>query len=117
MWASKLEERIKSLEVNDNVRKWTDEAGKQAYLTPGDGLYQVIEFDLGRLTVALDDVQPYANGSRVTLRFGIPASASLVTPSADLEWGARGAGDRQSRHVEFSKDLLPGAWTRVGLPP
>jgi hypothetical protein len=99
-----------------------------AFLTPGAAGYSVIQSDLGKITVSLDNVQAYANGSRVTLRFGNITSATINGAKAKLEWGRiddKGNADNKTskyREVEFSKPLLSGKWTSVnvvleGVPP
>ncbi len=60
---------------------------KFAYLTPGSEGYSIIRFDLGVVTVKLADIKPYANGSKVTLEFGNPLSATVTGLKATLDWG------------------------------
>jgi hypothetical protein len=67
----------------------------------------------------LVNVQPYANGTRVTLRFGNLLSATINGAKAKLEWGsvdAKGSPKNesaQSREVSFTESLRAGAWTNV----
>ena len=90
-----------------------------AYLTPGSDGYSVIQSDLGRMTVSLSNIEPYANGSRVTLQFGNPTSANLNSAKAKLEWGSvdeKGSPRNESarsREITFSQSLRAGAWTNV----
>ena len=90
-----------------------------AYLTPGSDGYSVIQSDLGRMTVSLSNIEPYANGSRVTLQFGNPTSANLNGAKAKLEWGSvdeKGSPRNESarsREITFSQSLRAGAWTNV----
>jgi hypothetical protein len=83
---------------------------------------------MGAITVSLDDVQPYANGSKVRLRFGNLTSASLTSAKAKIEWGsvdAKGSPkneEARSKKLDFIKPLLPGMWNDVevildGVPP
>jgi uncharacterized protein DUF3251 len=99
-----------------------------AYLTPGGEGYTVIQTDLGRVTVKLVNVQPYANGSRVTIQFVNLMSATINGAKAQLEWGSvdnKGSPKNESaksREVKFGEDLRAGAWTNVqvvleGVPP
>lgn len=60
-------------EWDELIKGWD----KVAYLTPGAEGYSTVGFDLGVLTVQLADVKPYANGSKVTLRFGNTLSSSI----------------------------------------
>jgi hypothetical protein len=110
------------------VQKFAEDADGIAYLTPGTDGYSLIKSDLGYLTVALKDVQPYANGTRVTLRFGNLTSATINGATATLEWGRideKGSpknGEARSRKVKFDESLKGGSWTQVqvvldGVPP
>jgi len=92
-----------------------------AYLTPGANGYTVVKTDMGTLAVSLDDVKPYANGSKVTLRFGNVTSATLAGLKAKIEWGGVDKKGRplneeaKSRDVQFKESLLPGAWTNTNI--
>lgn len=99
-----------------------------AYLTPGSDGYSVVRMDLGQLTFALEDVQPYANGTQIALRVGNPLSATIRQLSLTVEWGklkADGKPDNdnvRSKEMEFSEELQPGSWSRLrvvfeGTPP
>lgn len=88
----------------------------------------MIKTDLGPLTVSLEDIKPYANGSRVTLRFGNTTNATLDDASATVEWGTvdkKGSplnDDAKSKEISFTKSFRPGSWNSVdvildGVPP
>lgn len=124
--ASELEAEIQTLKTSVKEleqEKSFDELLKGfetvAYLTPGSEGYSVIQTDLGRVTVMLVNVQPYANGSRVTLRFGNLLSAAINGAKAKLEWGSvdeKGSPRNEvakSRDVSFTESLRAGAWTNV----
>ena len=93
-------------------------AEKIAYLTPGTDGYSVIDYDLGTLTVQLADVEPYANGSRVILRFGNTMAAVVNGLKLTVDWGVvtEQGPDNQHQHskeITFSEQLRSGAWTSV----
>ena len=99
-----------------------------AFLTPGDAGYSAVRFDLGVVTVKINDVKPYANGSKVTLQFGNLTAGRINGLKAKLDWGKvddKGLpqNDRaKTREVNFGESLLPGAWTQSelvleGIPP
>lgn len=99
-----------------------------AHLTPGDTGYSVVKFDLGSITVRMSDIQPYANGSKVTLVFGNLTSAHINGVKANIEWGKStkdGTPDNstiKSREISFAETLRPAAWNTVnvvleGVPP
>jgi len=137
-----LEGRIRVTEekITTLQKKYDDLSGKVlmaeltsgmdevAYLTPGSSGYSIIKSDLGYLTVALKNIQPYANGSRITLQFGNLTSATVDGLKANLEWGKTN-GDglplgeaKQTREISFNESLPSGAWTDAdvvleGVPP
>lgn len=99
-----------------------------AYMTPGNDGYSIIKSDLTPLTVALADIKPYANGSKVKLTFGNISAARIDGLSARIEWGtvnAQGLPDNENqkqREVTLKESLLPGAWSNSefvleGVPP
>jgi hypothetical protein len=124
----KLKDSVKQLEQSKSYDEFMRNFDSIAYLTPGSGGYSVIQTDLGRITVMLENVQPYANGSRVTLQFGNLTSATINGAKATVEWGsvdAKGSANNdtaRTREVTFSRSLRGGSWTEVpvvleGVPP
>jgi len=132
---STLEARVKSLEGKNatlgseietlksraSIDKLLMDINGIAYLTPGSDGYAVVKSDLGSLTVSLKNVQPYANGSKVTLQFGNLTSATIEGLKATLEWGpinSQGFPDEQqskSKDVAFSQSLQSGGWTNTDV--
>ncbi len=102
-------------------------AEKVGYLTPGADGYAAVRYDLGTLTVQLADVEPYANGSRVILRFGNTLAATVNGLKLTIDWGTvtdQGPDNahQKSKEITFSQDLRSGTWTSVpvvleGIPP
>ena len=90
-----------------------------AYLTPGSSGYTVLKTNIGSITVSLENVQPYANGSRVTLRFGNVTNAIIFGAKAKIEWGSvddKGVPNNvEEKSMDFSlkESLAAGAWTNV----
>ena len=113
------QKEVEELKVQLSVDKFMKDLDSVAYLTPGSDGYSFVQSRLGMVTVSLEDVQPYANGSRITLRFGNPMSATLNDVKATLEWGtlnAKGQPDNdsaRSREFTFNQSLRAGAWTNV----
>lgn len=114
-----LKASVKQLEQQKSFDELFKDLNAVAYLTPGTEGYSVIETDLGRVTVMLVNVQPYANGSRVTLRFGNLLNATINGAKAKLEWGSvdsKGSPQNESarsRDVSFTESLRAGGWTNV----
>lgn len=123
-----LKERVSELEQKRTWDELIQGLDKYAYLTPGAEGYSVVGFDLGVLTVQMTDVKSYANGSKVTLRFGNTLSSSIDGLKAKIEWGKvdeKGMPDykgAKSKEMTFVQTLRGGAWTPIpvvldSLPP
>src|SRR5437870_3830300 len=67
-----LKEKVRNLESDHELEKVLKDLDSVAFLTPGSDGYTVVKTDLGALTVSLENIVPYANGSQITLRFGNP---------------------------------------------
>jgi hypothetical protein len=109
--------KLEELELKAGNADLVESLDKIAYLTPGADGYTVIKSDLGHLTVSLADVRPYANGTKVALRFGNLTAATINGLKAKLDWGVVRDGIPQnesakSREVKFIEPLRPGGWTR-----
>ncbi len=130
-----LEKRVTSLEkeveqLQFQLRLQGETKGWEgiAYLTPGSAGYAVIKMDLGNLTVSLEDISPYANGSKIKLLFGNLTSATIEGLKATIEWGSvddKGLPknkEAKSREVKLTESLVPGNWNKTevvleGIPP
>jgi hypothetical protein len=74
------EKKIAEFEVFKRAQQMQNglrDANKVAFLTPADSGYATVATDIGTLTVSLENVQAYANGSKIALRWGNPMSASV----------------------------------------
>jgi len=125
---TQLEASLKDAEQKIFSLEMTNRLSRQALLTPGDTGYSVVQSDIGLLTMKLDDVKPYANGSKIRLQIGNPHSATISGAKFTVEWGKtndKGGFDLDSRRTkEFStvQQIRAGAWSTVeialeGIPP
>jgi hypothetical protein len=118
---SELKREVEDLKRGQSLSRFISEAEGIAYLTPSSEGYSVVQTDLGRITISLENIQAYANGSRVTLRFGNLTSATINGVNATVEWGcvdAHGApinDAARSRKVTLEQSLRAGAWTDITL--
>jgi hypothetical protein len=126
--AQALQEKVDGLQQKIEMMDLFRTMERVAFLKPGDEGYSVIQSDIGLLTVALEDIKPYANGSKVTLNFGNTTAATVNGLKAQIDWGSVGEDGTpinekaKSREVKFNETLRPGAWTRAnvvleGIPP
>lgn len=110
-----LHHRVGRLEIDN----WLAKLGGIAILKPADQGYSTLKSDYGTITVALEDVSGFANGSRVTLQFGNTTSATLNDASATVEWGRVDSSGTvvndhsNTKEVSFQRPLRAGSWTVI----
>ncbi|MBK8164556.1 MAG: DUF3251 domain-containing protein [bacterium] len=123
-----LKARVLKIEFENSMNDFFKDLDKFALLTPGADGYSIIQTDVGRMSISLEDVQAYASGTRVRLQFGNLTSATVNGLGAKLDWGRmkeQGGIDKateKSREVKFTQSLRPGSWTNIqvvleGVPP
>lgn len=116
-----LASKVAQLEQSQAWEKMIRDFDKVAYLTPGSVGYATVRYDLGALTVSFANVEPYANGSRITLKFGNPLSASINGLQAKIEYGEvdeKGTPkneEAKSKEISISETLNGGSWTSVPI--
>jgi hypothetical protein len=114
-----LRSRIDSLESDNFDNKWEKLTDKIALLKPASDGYATIKSEYGVVTVSIENVSAYANGSRVTLRFGNTTSAGLTGVSYTIDWGRvdrKGAplnDEALSKKLTIKKTLIAGSWNSV----
>lgn len=126
---SKTEDKVKLLEERLAKVEQTIGAHQVVTLKPGATGYSMIDSDTGRIAVAIANIEPYANGSRVTLDFGNPTAARLSGVKAKIEWGSNDAKGlpmaataTQSTTFTAPEPLPAGSWKQFpidlgGVPP
>ena len=96
-------------------------AQKIVLLRPGSQSYSQIQLDLGSLIVYIANVKPYANGSKVVIKFGNPLSASITGLSGTVEWGKIDEGGHplsnqsNTKEIQFSGTIKPASWTSTSI--
>lgn len=119
---------VKKKQAEHDIDNLLKDFDRIAYMRPGDSGYSTIRYDLGVLTIELADITPYANGSKVRLRFGNPLSSTVNGLKAKIEWGhadengSPNNNSAKSKDVTFIESLPGGTWTTVtvvldGVPP
>lgn len=108
-----LHHRVGRLEIDS----WLATLDGVAVLKPADQGYSTLKSDYGTITVALEDVNGFANGSRVMLRFGNTTSATLNDVTATVEWGRVDSSGvvindpSNTKEVSLQRPLRAGSWT------
>jgi hypothetical protein len=115
-----LEDNLESLkstvEINEFVSQFSN--NNVAFLKPGDGGYSVVNFDLGKLTIAIDNATQYAGGVRVTFKIGNTLSSTITELSADFEYGQLNENKTPTENiirkkVKFQDELKGGSWNKT----
>lgn len=116
-----LSSDVRELNLDKFERELIENFDKVAYLKPGSSGYSTIKSDLGVLTVSLENVRPYANGSQVTLRWGNILNTSIDGLNMNIEYGSideSGSPDNEnakSREFTMSETLQSGYWNNVNV--
>ena len=124
---TRLRREVDVLTVQARTDEVLKRMGELAYLTPGDEGYSALRYDLGTLTVSIEDVADFANGSKVMLNFGNPLSSAINGLKLTINYGEVDADGKplnnsaKTKELTFTDSLRGGAWTRVpvvldGLP-
>jgi outer membrane murein-binding lipoprotein Lpp len=116
-----LEKQVEKIRQEKEFDQTYQDLNKIAFLKTGSEAYTTVEFDLGVLTVAIKNVMPYANGSKVTLMFGNILSSTINGLKAKIDYGRVDEKGRpvnseaKSKEVIFNQSLSSGAWTDVSV--
>jgi len=114
-----LSKRIDSLASDIRIERTISTFDEEAFLKPGDGGYAVVKTNLGVLTFRLQNVQQYANGSRVELQVGNVTSATITGLNISVDYGPTDTAgiavfsEEKSKKVTFSESLPAGSWTTL----
>lgn len=116
-----LRKSISDIKADAELDKILNQSESIAYLTPGDSGYSVIRCDIGAFTVQWVDVKPYANGSKITLKFGNPLSAAIDGLKGKIDWGksdSKGGPDNsnaKTKDFQLTQTMISGAWTSTSI--
>ncbi|HAE42551.1 MAG TPA: hypothetical protein DCG34_06465 [Clostridiales bacterium] len=121
---SSLQSELSTIKTRQLELEWAnmyEDFKHIAFLKPGNSGYSTITFPMGVLTVSLDDIKQYANGTKVKLRFGNTLYSSISGVKAKLEWGGIDSDGtviddpNNTKDVSFTEDFKPGSWTSVSV--
>lgn len=102
--------------INSNIDRFQD-----AFIKPGDIGYVPIQTNLGILTLSLQNVVPYANGSKITLKLGNILSVTVSSFKCTIDYGTMDltggplVEESRTKEVTLSKDLKSGYWNYIDI--
>jgi hypothetical protein len=117
--SARLDSLISEIQKNEELEKFFASMDKVAFLKPSDEGFSTIVTSLGTITVSLENVSPYANGSRVTLTLGNVTSATINRLKMKIDWGKT---DEKGYTIDVSEKtkkftapnpIRPGYWNKV----
>lgn len=123
--SSKLDNSINDIE---QLKKETSKASMNnmfnewetiAFLNTGSTAFQPIKTMIGTITVKIADIQPFANGSKVTLVFGNPHSANLSSIKFKIDYGSMNEdglikdNSEKTKEINLTETLFAGSWVKV----
>lgn len=118
---AELDNKVQALEDSRDLAKLMYDLEHIAYLTPGDEGYSVVRYDLGYLTVKIEDVKPFASSSKIVLNLGNVQSASINGLKGTIEWGPmdkKGLPDNsqmRSKDFEIVSTIPAASWSKATI--
>lgn len=111
------EEEIKSLHSDMIALKIDREFEEYTFLRPSEPDFSAMNLSVGRITVAVKNVEAYADGCKVTLQFGNPLFSKINGVNFDVEYGSLNdagvfdSASKKTKKITLSEPLQSGAWT------
>ncbi len=115
-----LKTRITDLELHKDFDEIIKNADSIVYLTIGAKGYYPIKTSIGFITVSIEDIKPFAAGSKLVLDFGNPSSAGIDF-KFKIDYGLLDAKSLPDKKFEKTKDvdvptrLKAGHWNKVEI--
>lgn len=110
------DEQIKSLRTDVISLKISREFDGYTFLQPSEPSFSTMNLAVGSITVALKDVEAYADGCKVTLQFGNPLFCRINGVKFEVEYGSvddRGIlieATKKTKKVTLSEPLQSGTF-------
>ncbi|MFM0210474.1 DUF3251 domain-containing protein [Paraburkholderia sediminicola] len=120
--AANIAVRVSSLELDQMF-----DSDTAAHLDPTSKSYAIAKTNLGNLLISVDNLEPYGDGYKLRLLVGNPNMATYDGAKLQVQWaekprwgeqgfdGQKWKASVQSKDVDISNDLLPGAWNPVDI--
>lgn len=110
-----LKIKVSEISINDMFRNFD----KIAFLKIGTTNFSPIVTEIGTITVHVADVEAFANGSKVTLVFGNPLSATITNVKFNVDYGTLDKdgvikdGTEKTKEVSLPQPLNAASWNNV----
>lgn len=112
-----IKNQISDVSVNELIRKFE----KIAFLKVGSKEFLPITTEVGVITVNLSSIEPYANGSKLSIVFGNPLAATITNVKFTVDYGSLGKDglileeSERSKEINLTEPLKAASWNKVEL--
>ena len=112
-----LEKRVRKLEL-DNMFKTFETI---AFISVSEKKFATIKTDIGTITFLVDDMKPYANGTKLKLIIGNPINATLKDVKFSIDYGQVDEKDlvidksEKTKDINLIGELKKGTWNKEEL--
>lgn len=112
-----LKNQVSDVSVNELIRKFE----KIVFLKVGTKEFLPITTEVGVITVNLSNIEPYANGSKVSIVFGNPLSATINNAKFTVDYGSLDKdglvidATEKSKEISLIEPLSAGSWNKTEL--
>lgn len=123
---SSLQGRVDALEadlreVNSDIRfeRLRQNLDRSVFLRVGESEFLPIRTYIGTITFNLEDIQPFANGSKVTIVVGNPLNATLAGAKFQVDYGSLDSageiedGSEKTKEIKVISNIQAGSWNKV----
>ncbi|MGQ0442463.1 MAG: DUF3251 domain-containing protein [Methylophilaceae bacterium] len=112
-----LKNQVSDVSVNELIRKYE----KIAFLKVGTKEFLPITTEVGVITVSLSNIEQYANGSKVSVEFGNPLSATINNAKFTVDYGSLDkdglvvTAKEKSKEISLIEPLNAASWNKTEL--
>ena len=112
-----IKNQVSDVSVNELIRKYE----KIVFLKVGTKEFLPITTEVGVITVNLSNIEPYANGSKVSLVFGNPLSATINSVKFTVDYGSLDkdglviSASEKSKEISLIEPLNAASWNKTEL--
>jgi hypothetical protein len=113
-----LTAQVKTLENKvgfDELLYQFSREGSASYISLTDKSFSVVNTSLGKFLVSVEDVVPFANGTKLILSIGNPQAMTYSGLKLSFSWTKPSAKDAetQKKELDIPNIIIPGSWNKV----